>query len=69
MRRFSLIDKGICLERRRSTEKVRAAVRKAEANGGTVPEQWVEEIAAKLGCRVVWEDQYGHLSVPHLPDY
>lgn len=64
MRRFSLIDKGICLERRRSTEKVRAAVRKAEANGGTVPEQWVEEIAAKLGCRVVWEDECGHLLCP-----
>lgn len=64
MRRFALIDKGICLERRRSTEKVRATVRRAEANGGTVSEQWVEEIAAKLGCRVVWEDEYGHLLCP-----
>lgn len=69
MKRFALVDKGLCLERRRSTEKVRATVRRAEANGGTVPEQWVEEIAAKLGCRVVWEDQDGHLSVPHLPDH
>lgn len=64
MRRFALIDKGICLERRRSTEKVRATVRRAEANGGTVSEQWVEEIAAKLGCRVVWEDECGHLLCP-----
>ena len=64
MRRFALVDKGLCLERRRSTEKVRATVRRAEANGGTVSERWVEEIAAKLGCRVVWEDQDGHLLCP-----
>lgn len=64
MKRFALVDKGLCLERCRSTEKVRAAVRKAEANGGTVSEQWVEEIAAKLGCRVVWEDEDGHLWCP-----
>lgn len=64
MRRFALIDKGICLERRRSTEKVRATVRRAEAKGGTVSEEWVEEIAAKLGCRVVWEDECGHLLCP-----
>ena len=66
MKRFALVDKGLCLERRRSTKKVQAIVRRAEANGGTVPEQWVEDIAAKLGCRVVWEDEYGHLHAPTL---